>query len=121
MLFPEKNEITIENSSSLIVILISATITTAGLTVKCVVDRNENKKGIEVSDEEMSMVNIRMELYNFTQKTISLFCHTIAKTILKRYHYWMISETIIEEVIEKTHSLKGCLAILDFGEEKVSW
>ena len=48
-------------SLAVIVNLISATTTTAGLTVKCVVDRNEYKKGIEVSDEEMSMVNMQMD------------------------------------------------------------
>ena len=45
-------------SIAVIVNLISATATDAGLTVKCVVDYNEYKKGMEVSDEELSKVNI---------------------------------------------------------------
>jgi hypothetical protein len=45
-------------SLAVIVNLISATTTDSGLTVKCVVDHNEYKKGIEVSDEELSKVNI---------------------------------------------------------------
>jgi hypothetical protein len=45
-------------SLAVIVNLISATTTEAGLTVKCVIDRNEYKKGIEVSDEELAKVKI---------------------------------------------------------------
>ena len=45
-------------SLAVIVNLISATITKTGLTVKCVVDQNEYKKGIEVSDEELEKVNL---------------------------------------------------------------
>jgi len=48
-------------SLAVIINLISATTTTAGLIVKCVADHNEYKKGIEVSDEELSKVNIRMD------------------------------------------------------------
>ena len=45
-------------SLAVIVNLIGATTTDAGLTVKCVVDHNEYKKGIEVSDAELEKVNI---------------------------------------------------------------
>ena len=46
-------------SLAIIVSLISATTTTnAGLTVKCVVDYNEYKKGIKVTDEELAKVNL---------------------------------------------------------------
>ena len=45
-------------SLAVIVNLISATSTNAGLKVKCVVDYNKYKKGIEVSDEELSKVNL---------------------------------------------------------------
>ena len=45
-------------SLAVIVSLISATTTATGLTVKCVIDYNEYKKGIEVSDEELEKVNL---------------------------------------------------------------
>jgi len=45
-------------SLAVIVNLIGATTTDAGLTVKCVIDYNEYEKGIEVSDKELSKVNI---------------------------------------------------------------
>ena len=45
-------------SLAVIVDLISATTTETGLTVKCVVDQNEYKKGIEVSNEELEKVNL---------------------------------------------------------------
>ena len=45
-------------SLAVIVNLIGATTTNTGLTVKCVVDCNEYKKGIEVSDEELKKVNL---------------------------------------------------------------
>jgi hypothetical protein len=45
-------------SLAVIVNLIAATTTETGLTVKCVVDHNEYKKGIEVADEELSKVNL---------------------------------------------------------------
>ena len=45
-------------SLAVIVNLIGATTTEAGLTVKCVVDYNEYKKGIEVSEEELAKVNL---------------------------------------------------------------
>ena len=45
-------------SLAVIVNLIGATTTDKGLTVKCVVDYNEYKKGIEVSDEELAKVNL---------------------------------------------------------------
>jgi len=48
-------------SLSVIVSLIGATTTEAGLTVKCVVDHNEYRKGIEVSDKELSKVNIHRD------------------------------------------------------------
>ena len=48
-------------SLAVIVNLISATTTNAGLTVKCVVDHNEYKKGIEVSDEELAKVNLHKD------------------------------------------------------------
>jgi len=45
-------------SLAIIVNLIGATTTTTGLTVKCVVDYNEYKKGIKVSDDELAKVNL---------------------------------------------------------------
>jgi len=45
-------------SLAVIVNLISSTTTNTGLTVKCVVDYNEYKKGIDVSDEELASVNL---------------------------------------------------------------
>jgi len=45
-------------SMAIIVNLIGATTTTTGLTVKCVVDHNEYKKGIKVSDDELAKVNL---------------------------------------------------------------
>lgn len=45
-------------SLAVIVSLIGATTTDAGLTVKCVVDQNEYKKGVDVSDEELAKVNL---------------------------------------------------------------
>jgi hypothetical protein len=45
-------------SLAVIVSLIGATTTTTGLTVECIVDYNEYQKGIEVSEEELSKVNI---------------------------------------------------------------
>jgi hypothetical protein len=45
-------------SLAVIVNLIGATTTEAGLTVKCVVDQSEYKKGIKVSDEELAKVNL---------------------------------------------------------------
>lgn len=45
-------------SLAVIVNLIGATTTKAGLTVKCVVDYSEYKKGIEVSEEELAKVKL---------------------------------------------------------------
>jgi len=45
-------------SLAVIVNLIGATTTDTGLTVKCVIDHNEYKKGIEVPEEELSKVNL---------------------------------------------------------------
>jgi hypothetical protein len=45
-------------SLAVIVNLISATTTKAGLTVKCVTDCNDYERGIEVSDEELARVNL---------------------------------------------------------------
>ena len=45
-------------SLAVIVDLISATTTETGLAIKCVVDQNEYKKGIEVSNEELEKVNL---------------------------------------------------------------
>ena len=45
-------------SLAVIVSLIGSTTTDTGLTVKCVVDHNEYKKGIEVSNEELANVNL---------------------------------------------------------------
>jgi len=45
-------------SLAVIVNLIGSTTTDTGLTVKCVVDYNEYKKGIDVSDEELAGVNL---------------------------------------------------------------
>ena len=51
-------------SLAVIVNLISATTTETGLTVKCVVDHKEYKKGIEVSDEELERVNLHREAFH---------------------------------------------------------
>ena len=45
-------------SLAVIVNLIGSTKTETGLTVKCVVDQNEYKKGVEVSEEELAKVNL---------------------------------------------------------------
>ena len=45
-------------SLAVIVSLIGATTTTTGLTVKCVVDQNEYKKGIKISDSALEKVNL---------------------------------------------------------------
>ena len=45
-------------SLAVIVDLIGATTTDTGLTVKCVVDYNEYKKGIDVSDDQLAAVNL---------------------------------------------------------------
>jgi len=51
-------------SLAVIVSLISATTTNAGLTVKCVIDHSEYKKGIEVSDQEFAKVNIHKDEFH---------------------------------------------------------
>ena len=51
-------------SLAVIVNLISATTTAAGLTVKCVVDNKEYKKGIEVSNDELTKVNIHRDYFH---------------------------------------------------------
>ena len=51
-------------SLAVIVNLISATKTTTGLTVKCVVDNNEYKNGIKVSDNEVARVNIKRDKFH---------------------------------------------------------
>ena len=51
-------------SLAIIVSLISATTTETALTVKCVVDYNEYKKGIEVSDEELDKVNLHKDKFH---------------------------------------------------------
>ena len=51
-------------SLAVIVSLISATTTETGLTVKCVVDHNEYKKGIEVSDVQLAKVNIQRDEFH---------------------------------------------------------
>ena len=51
-------------SIAVIVNLISATTTDTGLTVKCVVDYNEYKKGIDVSDEELEKVNLHRDAFH---------------------------------------------------------
>ena len=48
-------------SLAVIVNLIGATKTNAGLTVKCVVDSNEYIKGIKVSDKELEKINIHRD------------------------------------------------------------
>ena len=51
-------------SLAVIVSLIGATTTTAGLTVKCVVDHNEYKKGINVPDDELAKVNLHKDEFH---------------------------------------------------------
>jgi transposase len=51
-------------SLAVIVSLIGATTTNAGLTVKCVTDYNEYKKGIEVSDAELAKVNLHKDEFH---------------------------------------------------------
>ena len=46
---------------AVIVNLISATTTKSGLKIKCVVDTNEYKKGIEVTDKELAKVNLQKD------------------------------------------------------------
>jgi hypothetical protein len=46
---------------AVIVNLIGATTTETGLKVKCVIDYNEYKKGIEVSDEALRKVNLQKD------------------------------------------------------------
>ena len=59
-------------SLAVIVNLIGATTTETGLTVKCVVDYNEYKKGIEVSDEELSKVNLIKHGFSWELLTLIL-------------------------------------------------
>jgi transposase len=63
-------------SLAVIVNLISATTTVSGLTVKCVVDHNEYKKNIEVTDEELNKVNIQRDDFhgdwNYSISPVSL-------------------------------------------------
>ena len=51
-------------SLAVIVNLIGATTTEAGLKIKCVVDHNEYKKGIEVTDEELAKVNLSKDEFH---------------------------------------------------------
>jgi hypothetical protein len=51
-------------SLAVIVNLISATTTETGLTIKCVVDHNEYKKGIDVSDAELAKVNLHKDEFH---------------------------------------------------------
>ena len=51
-------------SLAVIVNLISATTTEKGLIVKCVVDYNEYKKGIEVSEEDLAKVNLHKDEFH---------------------------------------------------------
>jgi transposase len=51
-------------SLAVIVNLISATMTEAGLIVRCVVDHNDYKKGIKVSDEQLAKVNLHMDEFH---------------------------------------------------------
>jgi hypothetical protein len=46
---------------AVIVSLIGATTTETGLRVKCVIDYNEYKRGIDVSDEGLRKVNLQKE------------------------------------------------------------
>jgi hypothetical protein len=48
-------------SLAVIVSLISATTTAAGLKIKCIIDRREYKKGKKVTDEELAKVNIHRD------------------------------------------------------------
>jgi hypothetical protein len=41
-----------------VVSLIGATTTSAGLTVRCVLDESEYERGIKISDEEFGKINI---------------------------------------------------------------
>jgi hypothetical protein len=49
---------------AVIVNLIGSTKTEKGLTVECVVDKNEYKKGIEVTDEEFKKINIKQHTFH---------------------------------------------------------
>lgn len=51
-------------SLAVIVSLIGATTTEAGLKVKCVVDYGEYKKGIEVTDEDLAKVNLSKDEFH---------------------------------------------------------
>jgi hypothetical protein len=43
---------------ALVVSLIGATTTSAGLTVRCVLDESEYERSIKISDEEFGKINI---------------------------------------------------------------
>jgi hypothetical protein len=47
-----------------IVNLIGATTTESGLKVKCVLDYNDYEKGIKVSDEELSHLNLERDKFH---------------------------------------------------------
>jgi hypothetical protein len=51
-------------SLAVIVSLIGATTTETGLRVKCVIDYNEYKRGIDVSDEELRKVNLQKDKFH---------------------------------------------------------
>jgi hypothetical protein len=51
-------------SLAVIVSLIGARTTQTGLRVKCVIDYNEYKRGIEVSDEELREVNLQKDEFH---------------------------------------------------------
>jgi hypothetical protein len=49
---------------AVIVSLIGATTTETGLRVTCVIDYNEYKRGINVSDEELRKVNLQKDTFH---------------------------------------------------------
>ena len=51
-------------SLAAIVSLIGATTTETGLTIKCVVDENEYKRGVEVSEDELAKLNIQRDEFH---------------------------------------------------------
>jgi hypothetical protein len=51
-------------SYKIIIDLISATKTRAGLVVKAILDKREYKRGIKISDKEMNSLNIKKHFFH---------------------------------------------------------
>jgi transposase len=73
-------------SLAVIVNLIGSTKTSTGLTVKCVVDQNEYKKGIGVSEQELEKVNLQKVIYT-TILTYFTNCTALIITLIRDFTY----------------------------------